>query len=118
MEKIKVLDRSVMLGNVCDLHGMTPEEVANYFQAIHKDYEKEMIDQGHEVKMRFIYGYGDIELEIFRLETDKEFEKRVAKLKRAAEKEAREKELQAKKKEGAEYKTFLRLKKKFEGNEK
>ena len=113
MKKIKVLDRSVMLGNVCDLHGMTPEEVANYFHAIHKDYEKEMIDQGREVKMRFIYGYGDIELEIFRLETDKEFEKRIAKLKRA-----REKELQAKKKEGTEYKTFLRLKKKFEGSEK
>jgi hypothetical protein len=116
--KIKVLDRSVMLGNMSDLHGMTPEEVANYFHSIHKDYEKETFNQGHEVKMRFIYGYGDIELEIFRLETDREFEKRVAKIKREAEKEAREKELQAKKKEGAEYKTFLRLKKKFEGSEK
>lgn len=111
--RIMVLDREIFIGDYYDvLDGKTLAEVAEHFDAIQKEYEREVFEGNH---IRYENKCGDIYIVVKRLENDKEYAKRVARLKR--EEDKRKQDEKAKKTRAAdrEYKNFLKLKKKFEG---
>lgn len=109
MSKRKIIESFVSAESFYDiLDGMTPDQIAKQLENLKTHY------QGRDIFFRVKdYGYdGGAELELWekRLETDKEYEKRVQEEKKASEKKAKE----AKAKKDREYEEFLRLKKKFE----
>lgn len=111
--RIMVLDREIFIGDYYDiLDGKTLAEVAEHFDAIQKEYEKEVFE-GHHI--RYESKRGDIYIVVKRLENDKEYAKRVARLKREEDKKKQQEKAKKTRAADLEYKIFLKLKKKFEG---
>lgn len=111
--RIMVLDREIFIGDYYDvLDGKTLAEVAEHFDAIQKEYEREVFE-GHHI--RYETKRGDIYIVVKRLENDKEYAKRVARLKREEDKKKQQEKAKKTRAADLEYKTFLKLKKKFEG---
>lgn len=111
--RLMVLDREIFIGDYYDIFdGKTLAEVAEHFTAIEKEHEKEVFE-GNDI--RYESKSGDIYIVVKRLENDKEYAKRVARLKREEDKKKQEEKAAKTKAADREYKTFLKLKKKFEG---
>lgn len=109
MHERKFIESRICTESFYDLlDNKTPDQIVIEFEKYTTEYY-----HGRDVFFRVKgYGYdGGVELELWekRLETDKEYEKRVREEKKASEKKAKE----ATAKKDREYAEFLRLKKKF-----
>ena len=110
IERREVNDRSLFIGYFDNMfHMKSLAEISELFSKLEKDYAREIIELGHQVK--YDVRDGELFLTVYRKENDFELDRRL----KLEEESKKKNKISKEEKERKEFEQFLKLKKKFEG---
>jgi len=119
--KQRVIFRTVSL-SLSDFDGMSPGEIFKYLTDTCREHSGGVADVSCRLRAQQYYEEVEMSLELSRVETDEEYNKRMERVAKARERNAKKAAAKRIKNkaaktaaEEAEYQTYLDLKKKFEG---